>query len=97
VAHLRHLLLRAEHGAEALSPPAMMAGTGTVIMLMVTMLPAAALATLTARPGPVGADVVFALYDTPRPWLCSPNGRAAMRPRHIAAEPRHGPNGRGVR
>lgn len=63
VGHLRHLLQRAEHGAEAFSPLVLIAGLSLATMTIVHILPAAALAALTKRPGEVNTSVVYALYD----------------------------------
>lgn len=63
VGHLRHVLQRAEHGAEAFSPLVLIAGVSLATMTIVHMLPAAALASLTKRPGEINTSVVFALYD----------------------------------
>lgn len=63
VGHLRHLLQRAEHAAEAFSPLVLIAGVSLATMTMLHILPAAALASLTRRPGEVSSWVVYALYD----------------------------------
>jgi hypothetical protein len=63
VGHLRHLLQRAEGGAEAFSPVVFVAGASLATMISFSVLPAVALAALTQRPEPIARSAVYALYD----------------------------------
>lgn len=60
---LRRLLAHAEHGSEAFSPTVLAAGTAFAVMVLVHMVPAAALALLARRTGDLDGAVVDALYE----------------------------------
>jgi hypothetical protein len=62
VAHLRHLLQRAEGGVEAFSPVVLVAGVSLATILIISVLPMLALASLAARAGAIGPGF-FILYD----------------------------------
>jgi hypothetical protein len=59
VAHLRHLLQRAEGGVEAFSPMVLVAGVSLAMLLIISVLPTAALAVLAGRAEPVGAGLLI--------------------------------------
>src|SRR5581483_8128714 len=70
VGHLRHVLHRSEHGAEALSPMVFGAGISTALMGMLCTVPMAILAFMAGRPSdPISAPVVRLLFDAN--WLFS--------------------------
>lgn len=62
VAHLRHVLQRAEGGEEAFSPIVLLTGGSLALATMFSMVPAAALASLTPQPQALSAPIVLALY-----------------------------------
>ncbi|WP_431920993.1 hypothetical protein [Nonomuraea jabiensis] len=63
VAHLRHVLQRAEKGAEAFSPVVLVSGVSLATMTALAMVPLTVLATLATRPAGLGEiEVARALY-----------------------------------
>ncbi|MFF5205806.1 hypothetical protein [Streptosporangium sp. NPDC000396] len=63
VAHLRHVLQRAEGGAEAFSPVVLVSGVSLATVCALSMVPLMALAKLTARPTALGEfEAVRVLY-----------------------------------
>lgn len=63
VAHLRHVLQRAEGGAEAFSPVVLVSGVSLATVCALGMVPLTALATLIARPVGLGeSEAVRVLY-----------------------------------
>jgi hypothetical protein len=66
VGHLRHLLQRAEGGAEAFSPVVFAAGVGLSIMTMLSMLSVTTLASLSRNLETASAATVFLLSETHR-------------------------------
>lgn len=62
VAHLRHVLQRAEGGEEAFAPVVLLAGASLAVVTMLAMVPAAVLAALTTRMASLNGPTVFALY-----------------------------------
>ncbi|SEL72769.1 hypothetical protein SAMN05660976_03234 [Nonomuraea pusilla] len=66
ISHLRHVLQRAEGGAEAFSPVVLVSGVSLATMTALAMVPMTALATLATRPIGVGelgvARVLYAVH-----------------------------------
>ncbi|HZT67715.1 MAG TPA: hypothetical protein VFA11_18140 [Acidimicrobiales bacterium] len=64
VAHLRHVLQRAEGGAEALSPAVFGSGISVATVGIISALPTATLALMAGRPGdPASAATVRMMFD----------------------------------
>ncbi|MGP4016924.1 hypothetical protein [Saccharopolyspora sp. 5N708] len=66
VGHLRHLLQRAEGGAEAFSPVVFGAGVGLAIMTMVSTLPVTTLVSLSRNVESASQSMVFVLSELHR-------------------------------
>ncbi|MBB5158551.1 hypothetical protein [Saccharopolyspora phatthalungensis] len=66
VGHLRHLLQRAEGGVEAFSPVVFAAGVGLSTVTVVSMLPVAALASMTRNVAIASQSTVFVLAELHR-------------------------------
>ncbi|MDI2030254.1 DUF4386 family protein [Saccharopolyspora sp. TS4A08] len=62
VAHLRHVLQRAEGGEEAFAPVVLLAGASLAVAALFAMVPAAVLAVLTTRTASLNGPAVLTLY-----------------------------------
>lgn len=62
VAHLRHVLQRAEGGEEAFAPVILLAGASLAVATMFAMIPAAVLAALTTRTASLNGPAVLTLH-----------------------------------